>query len=118
MCISVRNLQLIIWMVFFVLTLSCCSTVIMLYVLLAGLLTIGLAAHNQYHVHPDDTPCLQPPCHTLEYFTNNSDVYFVSDTTLFFEQGDYYHIKGNFIIQNVTNVSLIGAPNAIILPHL
>ena len=86
----------------------------MFYVLFAGLLTILtiiLAAHDQYHVHPDDTPCLQPPCHTLEYFTNNSDEYFVSDTTLLFDQGDYYHVKGNFIIQNVTNVSLIGTPN-------
>ena len=85
--------------------------IIMFFALLAGLLTIGLAAHNQYHVHPDDTPCLQPPCHALEYFTNNSDVYFVSDTTLLFEQGDYYPIKGNFTIQNVTNVSFIGTPN-------
>ena len=82
----------------------CCS-------LLAGLLTIGLAAHNRYHVHPDDIPCLQPPCHTLEYFTNNSDEYFVSDTTLLFGQGEYDHTLNHFTIQNVTNFSLIGTPN-------
>ena len=35
----------------------------------------------------------------------------MSDTTLLFEQGDYYPIKGNFTIQNVTDVSLIGTPN-------
>ena len=45
----------------------------MFHAFLAELLTVVLAAHNQYHVHPDDTPCIQPPCHTLEYFTNNSD---------------------------------------------
>ena len=84
--------------------------IIIFYISLAGLLTIVLAAHNQYHVHPDDTPCLQPPCHTLEYFTNNSDVYFMSDTTLLFDKGEYYHIIGNLTIQNVTNISLIGTP--------
>ena len=83
----------------------------MIYILLTGLLTIVLAAHNQYRVHPDDTPCLQPPCHTLEYFTNNSDVYFVSDTTLFFGQGEYYHLQNHLIIQNLSNFSLIGTPN-------
>ena len=80
----------------------------MFYASLAVLLTIRVAAH---HVHPDNIPCLQPPCHTLEYFTNNSDEYFVSDTTLLFDQGEYYHIKVNFTIQNVSNFSLIGTPN-------
>ena len=85
--------------------------IIIFYISLTGLLAIILAAHNQHHVHPDDTPCLQPPCHTLEYFTNNSDVYFVSNTTLLFGQGEYYHIKSNIIIQNVTNFSLLGISN-------
>ena len=83
----------------------------MSYFSLSGLLTIVFAAHNQYHVHPDDTPCLQPPCHTLEYFTNNSDKYFVSDTTIFFNIGLYYLKQNHLAIQNVTNVSLIGTPN-------
>ena len=85
--------------------------IILSYFSLAGLLTIVLAVHNQHHVHPDDTLCLQPPFHTLEYFTNNSDVYFVSYTTLLFGQGEYYHTKSDLIVQNVINVSLIGTPN-------
>ena len=90
----------------------------MIYILLAGLLTIVLAAHNQYHVHPDDTPCLQPPCHTLEYFTNNSDVYSVSDTTLFFDQGEYYHLQNHLMIQNLSNFSLMVHQIPMTLPHL
>ena len=80
----------------------------MLIILFAGLLTVGLAA--QYQIHPDDTPCLQQPCHTLKYFTDNSDEYFVSNTTLNFIEGEYHHIQ-DLTVQNVTNLSLIGTPN-------
>ena len=83
----------------------------MFHAFLAELLTVVLAAHNQYHVHPDDTPCVQPHCHTLEYFTNNSDVYFVSDTTLLFGQGEYYYIKRDLAIQSLINLSLISTPS-------
>jgi len=80
----------------------------MLYVLLAELLTIGLAGHHQYHVHPDNTQCKKPPCHTLKNFANNSHEYFESNTTLLFGQGEYYLGKYNFIIESVSNISLIG----------
>ena len=36
----------------------------------------------------------------------------MSDTTLLFDQGEYYHIQEHFTIQNVTNLSLIGTPNS------
>ena len=35
----------------------------------------------------------------------------MSNTTLFFDQGEYYHTKDDLIIKDVTNISLIGTPS-------
>jgi len=73
--------------------------------------TTGLSVHNAYSVQPDDKFCAQLPCYELKYFIKYSHFFFVSNTTLFFSEGEYYYFLGNLMIQNVTNFSLIGTPN-------
>ena len=66
--------------------------------------TLGLPTHHQHQVHSNDKQCTQPlPCHTLQYFINNSNTYFVSNTTLFFAG----HLNStDLIIKNVMNFGI------------
>jgi len=82
------------------------------FVVLIQILHFGLLTQHQHQVHSDDKQCTQPlPCHTLQYFINNSDTYFVSNTTLFFVEGEYHLNSTDLIIKNVVNFSLIGTAN-------
>jgi len=84
--------------------------IVALFVVFIQILHFGLATHHQHQVQ-SDKQCTQPlPCHTLQYFINNSDTYFVSNTTLFFAEGEYHLNSTDLIIKNVTNFSLIGMP--------
>ena len=73
--------------------------------------TTGIGAHHVYSVQPDDMLCVQPSCHQLKYLVENSHLYFISNTTFYFAEGEYHHVHGDLIVQNVSNFSLIGTPN-------
>ena len=73
--------------------------------------TTGIGAHHVYSVQSDDMLCVQPSCHQLKYFVENSHLYFISNTIFYFAEGEYHHVHGHLIVQNVSNFSLIGTPN-------
>ena len=87
------------------------NVAIKFFVVLSGVLSLTLATHHVYHVQPDDKLCVQLPCPTLQHIIDHHYVYFMSNTTILFGKGEYNHIQGDLIVQNVTNFSLIGAPN-------
>ncbi|XP_065908603.1 uncharacterized protein [Dysidea avara] len=78
-----------------------------------GVLTVTVATHNVYHVQPDDVCKEQSSetCHTLQHFINNSRLFFTSNSIFAFAEGDFFHNQSDMIVQNVTNVSLIGTLN-------
>ena len=55
---------------------------------------------NHYHPISDNT-------HTLQHYLNNTNKYFTSNTQLHFLPGQHY-LNNDFIIQGVSNFSLIG----------
>ena len=86
------------------------TAVAILFAVLTGVLTVTCASHNVYHVQPDDA-CEQQPseiCHTWQLFVSHSDLFFKSNAKFLFAEGEFFHSEGDLIVQNVTNLSLIG----------
>ena len=84
--------------------------VAILFAVLTGVLTVTRASHNVYHVQPDDT-CNQQSseiCHTLQFFAIYSDLFFTSNAMFLFAEGEYFHSESDLIVQNFTDLSLIG----------
>ena len=84
----------------------------MFYIVLSGVLTLTLTTCYVYHVQPDDKLCVQQLCPTLQDIINHNYTYIRSNTTLMFGIGVHHHNKGDLIVQDVTNFSLLGAPSA------
>ena len=60
-----------------------------------------------YYVRPADvSTCQGQPCHNLTYYSENSQLYFTSNTTLYFLPGE--HILGHVIVTDVSNITLAG----------
>ena len=83
------------------------NAAIMFYTVLTGVLSLTLATHHVYHVQPDNKLCVQLSCPTLQHIIDHHHMYFMSNTTLLFGEGEYNHVQGDLIVQNVTNFSLI-----------
>ena len=81
----------------------------MLYVVITiTMLIVGVTADNVHYVLANDKLCINLPCRELQYFIDNSQRYFVSNSKFLFTQGVYHHAKSDLIIQNVANISFIG----------
>ena len=79
---------------------------IMLLLLVASLLHITTS--TVYYVMPGNHyPPISDNTHTLQHYLNNTSKYFTSNTRLHFLPGQYY-LNNDFIIQGVSNFSLIG----------
>ena len=64
-----------------------------------------------YYVRPTDvSSCPGQPCHNLSYYSENSQLYFTSNTTLYFLPGE--HILGPIIVTDVSNITLAGIMSA------
>ena len=67
-----------------------------------------------YYVMPeDDDIAATVESHTLQYYINNSLKYFTSHTQLQFLAGTHYSYS-KLIVQNVTNISLVGSQMTVI----
>lgn len=65
-----------------------------------------------YFVKPDHSHYPSNNTHTLDHYLVNSDLYFTSHTRLQFFPG-MYHLKSNFILQNVKNFTVTGIASVI-----
>ena len=64
-----------------------------------------------YYVKPADvSTCPGQPCHNLSYYSENSQLFFTSNTTLYFLPGE--HILGPVIVAYVSNITLVGIMSA------
>ena len=81
------------------------STVI---IIIMMMLIVGVTADNVHYILANDKLCIHLPCRELQYFIDNGQHYFGSNSIFFFTQGTYYHVKSDLIIQNVANISFIG----------
>ena len=64
-----------------------------------------------YYVRPADvSTCPGQPCHNLSYYSENSQLFFTSNTTLYFLPGE--HILGQVIVTDVSNITLTGIMSA------
>jgi len=72
------------------------------------ILITGVTTDKVHYVLPSNKLCISLPCRELQYFIDNSKLYFISNTKFFFTEGTYYHVKLNFIVQNIANISFIG----------
>ena len=60
-----------------------------------------------YYVRSADvSTCPGQPCHNLSYYSENSQLFFTSNTTLYFLPGE--HILGHVIVTDVSNITLAG----------
>ena len=95
-----------------------CPTIILFYVQIdcrnvlpfAAAVTNITALHKSstvYYVIPDDDYTTNNNTYTLQHYLNNINKYFTSHTQLHFLPGQYY-LNTDLIIQNVSNLSLIG----------
>ena len=83
-------------------------------VLLIVLLSLQalLASTDEYHIIANDgdycpTATEGTMCYTLSYYTNQFDLYFTDDTTLYFLPG-VHSLDGSLTIREISNLSLIG----------
>jgi len=85
--------------------------VIFLASIFVGVPSATYAAHV-YYVQPDDV-CKQQFCNNtlLKLFINNVNLFPISNSIVVFAAGDYFHNHSDLIVRDVTNLSLIGAPN-------
>ena len=68
---------------------------------------------NEFSILPNsNTPCPMRPCYTLSQVMDNPSNYFTSNTTAVFPPG-YHEVstEGQLVIQNVSNISLVGDNN-------
>ena len=64
-----------------------------------------------YYVRSADvSTCPGQPCHNLSYYSENSHLFFTSNTTLYFLPGE--HILGPVIVTDVSNITLAGIVSA------
>ena len=64
-----------------------------------------------YYVRPTNvSTCPGQPCHDLSYYSENSQLFFTSNTTLYFFPGE--HILGPVIVTDVSNITLTGIVSA------
>ena len=64
-----------------------------------------------YYVRSVDvSTCPGQPCHELSYYSENSQLFFTSNTTLYFLPGE--HILGQVIVTDVSNITLTGIMSA------
>ena len=64
-----------------------------------------------YYVRPADvSTCPGQPCHNLSYYSENSQLFFTSNTTLYFLPGE--HILEHVIVTDVSNITLVGMVSA------
>ena len=64
-----------------------------------------------YYVRSADvSTCPGQPCHNLSYYSENSHLFFTSNTILHFLPGE--HILGPIIVSDVSNISLAGIASA------
>ena len=64
-----------------------------------------------YYVRPADvSTCPGQPCHNFSYYSENSQLFFTSNTTLYFLPGE--HILGYVIVTDVSNITLVGMVSA------
>ena len=64
-----------------------------------------------YYVRPADvSTCPGQPCHNLSYYSENSQLFFTSNTTLYFLPGE--HILGLVIFTDLSNITLAGIMSA------
>ena len=75
--------------------------------LLLSVSLLQTASATVYYVVPDDHYTTNNNTYTLQHYLNNINKYFTSHTQLHFLPGQYY-LNTDLIIQNVSNLSLIG----------
>ena len=65
---------------------------------------------SEFSILPNsNTPCPMRPCYTLSQVMDNSSNYFTSNTTVVFPPGHHeVSTEGQLVIQNVSNISLVG----------
>ena len=64
-----------------------------------------------YYVRSADvSTCPGQPCHNLSYYSENSQLFFTSNSTLYFLPGE--HILGQVIVTDVSNITLTGIMSA------
>ena len=84
----------------------------MLYLLVVlSVLCGACSTEGIYYVRPADvSTCPGQPCHNLSYYSENSHLFFTSNTTLYFLPGE--HILGHVIVRLVSNITLVGIVSA------
>ena len=84
---------------------------------LLGLVQLHLTASSgtststsEFSILPNsNTPCPMRPCYTLSQVMDNPSNYFTSNTTVVFPPGHHeVSTEGQLVIQNVSNISLVG----------
>ena len=84
----------------------------MLYLLVVlSVLCGACSTEGIYYVRSADvSTCPGQPCHNLSYYSENSHLFFTSNTTLYFLPGE--HILGHIIVTDVSNITLVGIVSA------
>jgi len=68
---------------------------------------VSIANPILYQIIPDDDNDTSSNTHTLQYYINNSNEYFTSNTQLLFRSGQYY-LNTSILIKDIRNFTMIG----------
>ena len=78
---------------------------------LLSVLCEACSAEGIYYVRPADvSTCPGQPCHNLSYYSETSQLFFTSNTTLYFLPRE--HILEQVIVTDVGNITLTGIMSA------